>query len=55
MTVKRKISLFIFLVAIILTLAVGTQTFAKNVKYHKNLGKYLFYIKINLPFIFLLR
>ena len=52
MTVKRKISLFLFLLGIILTLAVGTQTFAKNVKYHKNLGKYLFLYKNKSPIYF---
>ena len=52
MTVKRKINLFLFLLGIILTLAVGTQTFAKNVKYHKNLGKYLFLYKNKSPIYF---
>ena len=49
MTIRRKISIIIFLVAIIGTLSVGTQTFAKNVKYHKSLGKYLFLYKNKIP------
>ena len=45
MSIRRKISIFIFIVAIFTTLSVGTQTFAKNVKYHKSLGRYLFLYK----------
>ena len=49
MTIRRKISIIIFIIAIIGTLSVGTQTFAKNVKYHKSLGKYLFLYKNKTP------
>ena len=49
MGIRRKISIFIFIVAIFTTLSVGTQTFAKNVKYHKSLGKYLFLYKNKTP------
>ena len=49
MSIRRKISIFIFIVAIFTTLSVGTQTFAKNVKYHKSLGKYLFLYKNKTP------
>ena len=49
MTIRRKISIIIFLIAIIGTLSVGTQTFAKNVKYHKSLGRYLFLYKNKTP------
>ena len=45
MTIRRKISFLIFIVAIFGTLSIGTQTFAKNVKYHKSLGRYLFLYK----------
>ena len=49
MGIRRKISIIIFLVTIIGTLSVGTQTFAKNVKYHKSLGRYLFLYKNKTP------
>jgi len=49
MSIRRKISIFIFIVAIFGTLSVGTQTFAKNVKYHKSLGRYLFLYKNKTP------
>ena len=49
MTIRRKISIIIFIIAIIGTLSVGTQTFAKNVKYHKSLGSYLFLYKNKTP------
>ena len=49
MSIRRKISIFIFIVAIFTTLSVGTQTFAKNVKYHKSLGNYLFLYKNKTP------
>ena len=49
MTIRRKISVIIFIIAIIGTLSVGTQTFTKNVKYHKSLGKYLFLYKNKTP------
>ena len=49
MTIRRKISIIIFIIAIIGTLSVGTQTFAKNVKYHKSLGRYLFLYKNKTP------
>ena len=49
MTIRRKISIIIFLIAIIGTLSVGTQTFAKNVKYHKSLGRHLFLYKNKTP------
>ena len=49
MSIRRKISFLIFIVAIFTTLSVGTQTFAKNVKYHKSLGKYLFLYKNKTP------
>ena len=49
MSIRRKISIFIFIVAIFTTLSVGTQTFAKNVKYHKSLGRYLFLYKNKTP------
>ena len=49
MSIRKKISIFIFIAAIFGTLSVGTQTFAKNVKYHKSLGKYLFLYKNKTP------
>ncbi len=49
MSIRRKISIFIFIAAIFGTLSIGTQTFAKNVKYHKSLGKYLFLYKNKIP------
>ena len=49
MTIRRKISFLIFIVAIFGTLSIGTQTFAKNVKYHKSLGRYLFLYKNKTP------
>lgn len=49
MSIRRKISIFIFIVAVFGTLSTGTQTFAKNVKYHKSLGKYLFLYKNKTP------
>jgi len=51
LTWKRKVSFVLFILGIFIALQVGTQTFAKDVAYHKALGKPIFIYK-NTPIYF---
>lgn len=46
---KKKLSVFLLIVSGIVTLVVGTQTFAAKTGYHKSLGKPLFLLENKIP------
>lgn len=52
---KKKISLFLLVVSLILVSFIGTQTFATKTNYHKSLGKPLFILGNKTPVYFPLR
>lgn len=52
---KKKISLFLLLISLILDSFIGTQTFARKTGYHKSLGKPLFILENKTPIYFPLR
>lgn len=46
---KKKLSIFLLIVSAIITLVVGTQTFAIKTGYHRSLGKPLFLLENKIP------
>lgn len=46
---KKKLSILLLIVSCIITLIVGTQTFATKTGYHKSLGKPLFLLENKIP------